>query len=62
MDAYCQTFLNLPYDKNGDLAKNGKVQSSSIKKNAESSLLQKNGIQSLLAKKYLISNLFQKSY
>ena len=32
MDAYCQNFLNLPYDKNGDLAKNGKVYIHSLKK------------------------------
>ena len=32
MDAYCQNFLNIPYDKNGDLAKNGKVQHQALKK------------------------------
>ncbi len=32
MDAYCQKFLNLPYDKNGDLAKNGKVHNQALKK------------------------------
>ena len=32
MDIYCQSFLNLPYDKNGDLAKNGKVHNQALKK------------------------------
>ena len=32
MDAYCQSFLNLPFDKNGELAKNGKVHNHSLKK------------------------------
>ena len=32
LDAYCQNFLNLPYDKNGDLAKNGKVHNQALKK------------------------------
>ena len=32
MDAYCQKFLNLPYDKNGDFARNGKVQNQALKK------------------------------
>ena len=32
MDAYCQSFLNLPYDKNGELAKNGEVHNHSLKK------------------------------
>ena len=35
MDAYCQNFLNLPYDKNGELAKNGKVHNQSLKKMLE---------------------------
>ena len=60
MDAYCQNFLNLPYDKNGDLAKNGNVQNQALKKML--SHPSKNGIQNLLAKKYLILNLSQKSY
>ena len=32
LDAYCQNFLNLPYDKNGDLAKNGIVHNQALKK------------------------------
>ena len=32
LDAYCQNFLNLPYDKNGDLAKNGQVHNQALKK------------------------------
>jgi len=32
MDIYCQSFLSLPYDKNGDLAKNGKVHNQALKK------------------------------
>mgnify|MGYP001297869987 CR=1 FL=1 len=32
LDAYCQNFLNLPYDKNGDLAKKGRVHKNALKK------------------------------
>ena len=32
MDAYCQKFLNLPYDKNGNLAEKGKVHHQALKK------------------------------
>ncbi len=32
MDAYCQSFLNLPYDNNGEIAKNGNVDMHSLKK------------------------------
>ena len=32
LDAYCQNYLNLPYDKNGELAKNGKVHNQSLEK------------------------------
>ena len=32
MDAYCQKFLDRPYDKNGDLAKNGKIHNQALKK------------------------------
>ena len=30
LDAYCQNYLNLPYDKNGELARNGKVHNLSL--------------------------------
>jgi len=32
LDAYCQNFLDRPYDKNGDLAKNGKIHNQALKK------------------------------
>ena len=41
MDAYCQKFLNLPYDKNGDLAKKGKVHHQALKKMLDHSFFKK---------------------
>ncbi len=32
LDAYCQEYLNLPYDEDGELAKNGKVHTPSLKR------------------------------
>ena len=32
MDIYCQKFLNRPYDKNGEHAKNGEVHTPSLNK------------------------------